>query len=173
MQLLMRMGNSQLNLPGYSAGSQYHLVISSVNGFLLMWDGLDDNHDILFVVNPMTCEYIELHSLPARRCVYGFGMSKISGQYKIICVDESRFCHVYTLGGECSWRRIVASTTTRLPALSYWSEYKHRHSFDYARFFNGNIHWLECDFENNYLVCYFDLETKLFTSFPSPLMSKS
>ena len=100
----------QFYLPPYST-SHHRLVISSVDGMLLLWDGLDENRDILSVVNPMTCEYAELPPLPTCGCLYGFEVSKLSGQYKILCVDKSRFSHVYTLGGESSWRRIPAPLT--------------------------------------------------------------
>ncbi|XP_042044544.1 uncharacterized protein LOC121790375, partial [Salvia splendens] len=152
----------QFDLPP-SSTPHHRFVLSSVDGLLLLWDGLDDNNDILFVVNPMTREYIDLPPLPARRCLFGFGVSKLSGQYKILCVDESRFCHVYTLGGECSWRRIPAPAAIRLP---HALKITYRPSLDYAIFLNGNIHWLACDLENNFLICCFDLETELFTSFP-------
>ncbi|XP_047955419.1 probable F-box protein At1g14315 isoform X2 [Salvia hispanica] len=128
----------QFYWPPYST-SHHRLVISSVNGLLLLWDGLDDNRDILFIANPMTCEYTELPPLPTR--------------------GESA----------SSWRRILAPLTTRLPTTKpLWDSVTLRPSLDYAVFLNGNIHWVACDLENNFLVCCFDLETELFTSFPLP-----
>ena len=96
---------------------------------------------------------------------------KLSGQYKILCIDESGFCHVYTLGGECSWRRISAPPTTRLPTIPSMG-FTPRPSLDSAVFYNGNIHWVTCDFGKNFFVCCFDLETELFTNFPLPPLNE-
>ena len=145
----------------------YHrLIIDSVNGLLLLWDGLDDHHNTLFIVNPITCEYVELPPQP-KKCLFGFGVSKLSGQYKILCVDESRSSYLYTLGGVL-WRSIKA-TTTRLPDKSGLSEnFQTRLWLDYILFFNGNLHWFATDSEGNFVICCFDLETEVFTSFSPP-----
>ena len=93
-------------------------IFGSVNGLILVWEGFDKHHFTLFVHNPITREYIEIPPLPKRRSVFGFGVSKLSGKYKIFCCNLSRLCHVYTLGGgrgEGSWRNIAAETT--LPNL--------------------------------------------------------
>ncbi|XP_042056041.1 putative F-box/kelch-repeat protein At3g22730 [Salvia splendens] len=144
------------------------VIIDSVNGLLLLWDGSDNHHNILFIVNPMTCEYIELPPLPTRRCLFGFGVSKLNGQYKILCVDESRTCDLFTLGegeGEGLWR-IIPSAATRLPDKSRVSRYlQTRLLRAYTLFFRGNLHWIATDFENNFVVCCFDFETDVFTSF--------
>ncbi|XP_047949590.1 putative F-box/kelch-repeat protein At3g22730 [Salvia hispanica] len=144
------------------------LVVGSANGLLLAWDGYDD---ILFVCNPFTSEYIELPRLPLGICITGFGVSKISGQYKILCGNQNhRSYHVYTLGrgGGC-WRSIaVAPTCGSIVSRN-----------NVGVFFNGNLHWLALglasnwhirwsDLEKSIVVCCFDLETELFTSFSLP-----
>ncbi|XP_047965574.1 F-box protein At3g07870-like [Salvia hispanica] len=152
----------------YSTPDHHRIVIGSVNSLILVWDGLDASNHCLFILNPITHEYIELPTLPARRCVFGFGVSKLSGQYKIICGDESRFCHIYSLGrGEGLWRSIPASSTTKLPYCGV-ARPPYSVPYDYALFLNGNIHWLATNFENNLLVSCLDLETELFTCFSLP-----
>ncbi|XP_047954272.1 uncharacterized protein LOC125200631 [Salvia hispanica] len=145
----------------------YHrLIINSVNGLLLLWDGPDNDHHILFIVNPMTCEYVELPPQPRRKCLFGFRVSKLSGKYKISCVDESSSCYLYALGGVL-WRSI--STTTRLPNKSSRPEYIQTRLLSvYILFFKGNLHWFATDYKANFVICCFDLETEVFTSFSPP-----
>ncbi|XP_047949588.1 F-box/kelch-repeat protein At3g06240-like [Salvia hispanica] len=131
-----------------------HLVVGSANGLLLFLDGCDDT---LFVCNPITREYVEIPRLPKRGCIAGFGVSKISGQYKILCRDQIRSYHVYTLerGGGC-WRRIAGPKFyPRMP----WGN---------VIFFNGYLHWLASDLKESLFVCCFDLETEVFTKFSLP-----
>ncbi|XP_047949604.1 putative F-box protein At3g16210 [Salvia hispanica] len=140
----------------HQSSVRYRVVVDSTDGLLLVRDG---RSNILFVCNPLTCEYVVLPPLPtfSRRCMFGFGVSRISGQYKILCGEESGSCHVYTLEGEGSWRSIstLAPGGSTVPGAI-------------AAFVNGNLHWLASDSEENHLVCCFDLETKLFTSFSLP-----
>ena len=132
-------------------------VVGSINGLLLVWDGWEKLNEIIFVCNPITSEYIELPRPPTRCCAFGFGVSKLSGQYKILCCDYSASCHVYTLGrGGGAWRSIGATIgRPRLPREN-------------AVYLNGNLHWLTSDPEGNPLICCFDFETELFTSFSLP-----
>ncbi|XP_042007439.1 putative F-box protein At3g16210 [Salvia splendens] len=132
-------------------------VVGSVDGLLLVRDGWKILNEILFVCNPIISEYIDLPRPPTRCCVFGFGVSKLSGQYKILCGDYCASCYVYTLGrGGGSWRSIGAAIgRPRLPREN-------------AVFLNGNLHWLTSDPERNPLICCFDLETELFTSYSLP-----
>ncbi|XP_047949586.1 putative F-box protein At1g33530 [Salvia hispanica] len=125
------------------------VVVGSANGLILVWNVIDSR---LCVCNPITSEYIKLPRQYTVSYVFGFGLSKLSGQYKILCG-----AHVYTLGreGGC-WRSIVGATGH--PRL-LWEN---------AVFFNGNLHWLTTDSKENFLVCCFDLETELCTSFSLP-----
>ncbi|XP_042044122.1 F-box/kelch-repeat protein At3g06240-like, partial [Salvia splendens] len=133
--------------------SHNRIVIDSANGLLLLRDGCAN---ILFICNPMTREYAELPPLPARSCFYGFGVSKLTGQYKILCANQFWSYCIYTIGQEEElWRSIAAPPCNTV------------HS-DYAVFFNGNLHRLEYDFKKNLFVCCFDLDTELFTGFSLP-----
>ncbi|XP_042010605.1 putative F-box protein At1g33530 [Salvia splendens] len=125
------------------------LVVGSANGLILVWNGIDSR---LCVCNPITSEYIKLPCQSPVSYVFGFGVSKLSGQYKILCG-----AHVYTLGREGGCWRSIAGATGSLRLL--WEN---------AVFFNGNLHWLASDSKENPLVCCFDLETELFTSFVLP-----
>ena len=133
-------------------------VIDSADGLLLVRDLCN----ILFLANPMTCEYVQLPPLSttSRPCLFGFGVGRISHQYKILCGQEdSESCHVYTLGGGGSWGSISAPSSPRIRPTPLC---------DSAAFLNGNLHWL---FQGEHLICCFDLETELFTIFsPPPLV---
>ncbi|XP_047978359.1 putative F-box protein At1g33530 [Salvia hispanica] len=130
------------------------VVIDSVDGLLFVWD-MSRNYELIpCIVNPMTREYIRLSHLPIHRFIYGFGVSKLSGQYKILLGDRWKPRHVYTLGPEVLLRSIREEVKTcRLDGNGD------------AKFLNGNLHWL-ADYPD--LVCCFDLETELLTTFSHP-----
>ncbi|XP_047945898.1 F-box protein At2g23160-like [Salvia hispanica] len=140
--------------------------IDSIDGLLLL---RDVSTYAYCICNPMTREYIVLPSVAKHSprgynySIHGLGVSKISGQYKILCCRVSRRsykCYVYTLGGGGSWR-IISATTPGLPE---------RHIFNKAVFCNGNLHWLasNSDFEEKQIICCFDLESELLTNFSIP-----
>ena len=137
---------------------RYSDVIDSTDGLLLARDGASNR---LFVCNPMTQEYVVLPHLYryAGRWIFGFGVSKISRQYKVLNFEETGSCYVYTLGEGGSWRSI-SSTAPGIPIPLNKN----------AIFCNGNIHWLVSyfDIKENFMVCCFDLDTELFTSFSLP-----
>ncbi|XP_047949589.1 putative F-box protein At1g33530 [Salvia hispanica] len=144
---------------GFPEGWNFHVVIASVNGLLAVWD--HDKYAIqMFVCNPMTREYAMLPPLMGAGFFFGFGVSKLSGLYKILYGDQYSSCHVYTLGRGSSGRewRSITSTAPGVPTLGG----------DCAKFLNGNLHWLVSNIEKNDLVCSFDIETELFTSFSPP-----
>ena len=60
-------------------------VVGSANGLILVRNGSVVS---FCICNPITSEYIELPRPPMHRCVFGFGVSKLSGQYKILCSDR-------------------------------------------------------------------------------------
>ena len=130
------------------------VVIDSVDGLILVKDKCPT---LLYVCNPITREYIELPFQSTWQGVFGFGVSKLSRQYKILYWN-SRFksCYVCTLGEE-SWRSIFEAAPG-MPILNY----------EIAAFFNGNLHWLASDEKKNKFICCFDLETELFASFSLP-----
>ncbi|XP_042010602.1 putative F-box protein At1g33530 [Salvia splendens] len=130
------------------------VAIDSVNGLILVWDKGRYDEFILCLVNPLTREYIELSHLHLHNSVFGFGVSKLSGQYKILLGDRWRPRHIYTVGGEGLLRSIAEKVEP--PRQSADGD---------AKFFNGNLHWL-ASFPD--VVCCFDLETEVFISFSRP-----
>ncbi|KAG8378373.1 hypothetical protein BUALT_Bualt08G0130800 [Buddleja alternifolia] len=121
--------------------------------------------------------YIELPSPEgavydySRAVTYGFGFSKMSGEYKVVRIYQERVrdpsdhslmsilkseCWVYTLGTR-SWRSIPPGYT-----------------FDYDShsngvFLSGNLHWLVGDLlKGPYLISCFNLETELFHRLSTP-----
>ncbi|XP_047949614.1 putative F-box protein At1g33530 [Salvia hispanica] len=152
--------NEQLfrfNVPIPYSGSS---IIGSANDMLLMWDIW---RDILFTFNPITRNYIKLDPLPTPirdGFAFGFGVSKLSGQYKILYVNRNRSYFVHNLlgQGKGGWRNIS-------PPPEWIYEVRD----DKAVFLNGNLHWLAYDIVWNPVLCCFDLETELFTSFSLPI----
>ncbi|KAH6763694.1 hypothetical protein C2S51_014943 [Perilla frutescens var. frutescens] len=152
-------------------------VHSSVNGLLLLLNpnGLPRNLDIY---NPITRDYIKLPSTQVQLDTFGFGVSKKSGQYKVVrlfheCIRprESGFfckidvnetkCEVYTLGTG-SWRII---NEPNVP-LRYTCDYNTAAA---AMFLNGNLHWWGRVLHDSSLcISCFDLETEVFTIFSAP-----
>ncbi|XP_047953519.1 putative F-box protein At5g50220 [Salvia hispanica] len=124
--------------------------------------GNPDNH--LFIWNPLTCQYIEIcrpkQSMSINfnyRLSLGFGVSQISGQYKVVCINRDGSAHhVYTLGtGE--WRRLEAGAASGFGFRSY------------GRIVcNGNLHWNVYDSTRPLLICGFDVETECFSIFSAP-----
>ncbi|XP_042010601.1 F-box protein At3g07870-like [Salvia splendens] len=147
----------QFGSPHYNCSRD---LVDSVNGLLLVWDSGHKYHLNLLICNPITSKYVELPLLPVGSSyIFGFGVSKLSGQYKIVSGDRWRPHHVYTLERGGLWRSIAAEeTTTRFSLPTHMS----------GAFFNGNLHWLASDSERNHVVCCFDLETELSTMFSLP-----
>ncbi|XP_073285965.1 F-box protein At3g07870-like [Primulina huaijiensis] len=147
------------------------VIEGSVDGFLFLRD-FSTRLDSLYICNPITREYI---ALPQPKFVvqnaynshYGFGLSSISGQYKVIWNNyhETRSCSnlqgnsveclVYTLGTG-SWRSVALGDPIQTLRSSM------------GVFLNGNLHWLAQDFNGHHLISCFDLETEIFEPF-SPL----
>ena len=138
---------------GYQEVVHNCIVAGSVNGLLL---AKEIYNSILFLCNLITRECVTLPPLHTFCCIFGFGVSKLSGKYKILCSNEFGSCHVCTLG-EASWRSISkAAPGRRLP------------DHYIASFSNGNLHWLAFNSQKKNFICCFDLETELFTSFSLP-----
>ncbi|KAH6763695.1 hypothetical protein C2S51_014944 [Perilla frutescens var. frutescens] len=164
----------------------HHIHIhSSVNGLLFLLKlHLRLRTRNLFICNPITRDYIKLpcprkYPSSKRKALlqadtFGFGVSKKSGQYKVVrlfhecttikvpdggwkTVDTERKCEVYTLGTR-SWRSIEPGVLLR---------------YDYydiaATFLNGNLHWWgHVLHDDSMWISCFDLETELFTIFSGP-----
>ncbi|CAA0809805.1 Unknown protein [Striga hermonthica] len=124
-------------------------IQGSANGLLFLRE-VNAQPNVLHICNPITREFIELesqekfvYSYPTI-VTYGFGVSRTTGQYKVVrvfheCTRDDNTnellgipkseCHVYTLGTR-SWRKI-AHDHAKL-------EYSCRST---GAFSNGNLHW--------------------------------
>ena len=138
------------------------------NGLLFL-----DSPDVLYVYisNPLTRQYIKLCLRDEYKSdsdyvmSFGFCMSKISGQYGVICINGcvSDSYHVYTLGtGTGTWRRVETG-----PASGCRFNY-----IDHYTVCNGNPHWAVCDSAQTLWISVFDLETECFSIFPAPALEE-
>ncbi|EYU22876.1 hypothetical protein ABFS82_03G107600 [Erythranthe guttata] len=135
----------------------------SVNGLLFMHPLSSISSDY-YICNPITREYIKfpyeqrlLEEDFKGTVNYGFGVSNVSGQYKVVKIVHVRksICHVYTLGTG-KWRRIACGA--RLG----------RNDYSNGAFINGCLHWFLQDYESSGLISCFDLETETFSTFSHP-----
>lgn len=133
-------------------------IHSSVNGLLFLCRYSRKPRG-LFVCNPVTRDYVKLPRPPGRRSdiiAFGFGVSKMTGQYKVVSLfDRASKCEVYTLGTG-SWKTIA-----------FEDELQYVVGLETV-FLNGNLHWLAFDAKYQRASC-FDLETEVFSSFAVPL----
>lgn len=149
-------------------------IVGSVNGMLCLREYGKKVYDALYICNPITREYIALPRIEA--CIefsdtseYGFGVSKITGQYKVVrsvhrhsnpqagpCSSIQNYeCLVYTVGTR-SWRHVQPG-----PPFGH---------YDLSRslFLNGNLHGSVqncCGSGDKFIYC-FDLESESFKPFP-------
>ncbi|XP_042066403.1 F-box protein At5g65850-like [Salvia splendens] len=129
----------------------------SANGLLLLKNACMDDH--LYVCNPITREFVELRGLVTRKGDrFGFGVSKISGQHKVVCHSHESGIHVYTLKARSMWRVVEAA-----PPFSDYCD-----SSICGAFFSGNLHWLVKSKTGDIHICCFDLETERFNTFLAP-----
>lgn len=138
------------------------VIHSSVDGLLFLCSNDYRYKRITYVMNPITRECIDVvaPSTTTRDpvLVFGFGVSKESGEYKIIRISQSQYwpcpaeerwcCEVITLG-ESSWRRI------KPPCF--------RFTFGSSTTLDGKIHWLGHYVDEK--ICVFDFETEVFSTF--------
>ncbi|KAL8510280.1 hypothetical protein ACS0TY_017184 [Phlomoides rotata] len=137
-------------------------IHSSANGLLFLRD-LSVGNTGLYVCNPITRDYIAIHcprefdQTYSHLATYGFGVSKMSGIYKVVRIFQESVdfpkleCHVYTLGTG-SWRRVESSSPVGYDGRSV------------GVFVNGNLHWMVFDQSNVPLISCFNLETDLFST---------
>ncbi|XP_042035037.1 F-box protein CPR1-like [Salvia splendens] len=89
-------------------------------------------------------DYISNQSLQ-----FGLGVSKVSGQYKVLCINEGVWSdshRVYTLGTG-TWRRVKAGAAS---SFRFWGV---------PIICNDNLHWRAYDSRNRiWVVCGFDVE---------------
>ncbi|XP_047953534.1 putative F-box protein At1g47730 [Salvia hispanica] len=134
----------------------------TANALLLLYSKSTKYVPHVYICNPMTREYTDLCFplyISKRVFKFGFGVSKISGKYKVVCIytDNGFNSHyVYTLGTD-KWKRVEAGAAS---GFIFWGQ-----SF----LCNHNLHWKVIDFWDNYSICGFDVETECCSiiSFPS------
>ncbi|XP_047961787.1 F-box protein At5g49610-like [Salvia hispanica] len=127
-------------------------LLSSANGLLLMQKFESEP----FICNPVIREYITLLSpRPTHAMVfferYGFGVSKMSGDYKVVRIfieglppNDQIGCQVYTIGTRL-WRKIAFVNPQKLYNRI-------------AVFLDGNLHWTESK-GSSWRIRSLDLET--------------
>ncbi|KVI02071.1 F-box protein At3g07870-like [Cynara cardunculus var. scolymus] len=148
------------------------LPVGSVNGLICLWQ-FGPEGDNTYICNPITREYM---ILPRQRyyregyaiIVYGFGVSLMTGEYKVIRTFQGDIppdpyvssrpslleAEVYTLGTN-QWRS--------LGHVPYWLNGFH------GPFLNGHFHWIVCEKDDaSEKLCTFDLDKETFQLFPSP-----
>ncbi|XP_042033563.1 F-box protein CPR1-like [Salvia splendens] len=115
----------------------------------------------LYICNPMTREYTEpsypLYILE-RVLKFGFGVSKISGEYKVVCINADNGFnthYVYTLGTG-KWRHIEAGAASD---YKFWAQ---------PILCNHSLNWTVIDLWYNNSICGFDVETERFSIFSFP-----
>ncbi|KAK6114753.1 hypothetical protein DH2020_007022 [Rehmannia glutinosa] len=150
-------------------------IEGSANGLLFLRE-INTQPNVFYICNPITRECLELqsqekfvYSYPTI-VTYGFGVSKITGQHKVVrifheCVRHpdthallripKSECHVYTLGTG-SWRKFSCNATFEYNCRSI------------GAFMNGNLHWLVSDLKGCHWISCFDLETEVFSKFSLP-----
>ncbi|CAA3031388.1 F-box At3g07870-like [Olea europaea subsp. europaea] len=147
--------------------------VGSINGLVCLRN-FGHEYDALYICNPITREYVNLPFLDRAfenpsQVTYGFGLSTISGKYKVVrifhegandpttgawlSISRSE-CHVHTLGTN-SWRDI------RDVPFGYSCR-------SVGPFFNGNLHWVIQDLEGSELISCFDVQKESFHPFPPP-----
>ncbi|XP_047938971.1 putative F-box protein At3g16210 isoform X2 [Salvia hispanica] len=131
-------------------------IQGSANGLLL----LKDDHKDLYVCNPFTRDFVELRGPPTSPLwgdYYGFGVSKITGQHKIVCHNVKTGFQVYALEAGSLWRGVEAAN----PSFD-------RCYTSVGAYVSGNLHWLVSNRRGIPYVCCFDLETERFSTFSVP-----
>ncbi|KAL1533736.1 F-box protein-like protein [Salvia divinorum] len=152
---------TDLDIPHGNLASIYRA--RQTNGLLLLYSSVEC---YIYICNPITRQYIELCCPVEYISIYvlsfGFGVSKISGQYKVVCINVfgSDPYSVYTLGTG-TWRRVEPG-----PASGC--------KFDFHAYVecNGNLHWIAYDSAKIFWICAFDLETECFSTLAAPTVDE-
>lgn len=165
------------------------VISGSANGLLLLVK-LSSQSENLYVCNPITRDYVEVPFpreilWPCPRVIkfpdtgkelldfshssinYGFGVSKITGQHKVVRIIHDSInahegqpvpgfgCHVHTLGTG-SWSPVDCGA---------WFSYG---AYTPGVLVNGNLHWIVSDSYSKMWISCFDLETEQFSNFSLP-----
>ncbi|KAL1533737.1 F-box protein-like protein [Salvia divinorum] len=147
-------------IPHGNGNSESICRAQQTNGLLLVYSSSERR---IHICNPITREYIELccpeQYISLQFVSFGFGVGKITGQYKVVCFNEdagSDSYHVYTLGTG-TWRRVEPGAASGCTFCF--------HAYTVC---NGNPHWTVYDSAQIFWICAFDLETECFSIFSAP-----
>ncbi|XP_047961860.1 uncharacterized protein LOC125206665 [Salvia hispanica] len=140
------------------------MVGIAANGLFLLYFQFGHPAILLFIWNPLTRQYIDIcrdeQSMSFNfnyKLSFGFGVSQISGQYKVVCINRDGSAHhVYTLGTG-TWRRLEAGAASGFGFHS-----------DGRIVCNGNLHWTVYDSTRPLSICGFDIEIESFSIFSAP-----
>ncbi|XP_041995563.1 F-box protein At1g67130-like [Salvia splendens] len=137
-------------------------IFGSANGLLLLKNLISNpSSDQLYVCNPITREFLELHA-PCLRDVdgYGLGVSKISGQHKVVLLNPVYGCHVLTLETGSSWKPVFFL-------------YECCCDSPIGAFVNGKLYWIVTKlWVDIHCICCFDVERERFSTFDVPVDAK-
>ena len=157
-----RLTNFYTQLGEAGESNPYSMVGIAANGLLLVYSQLGHPSIPLFIWNPLTRQCINLFS-PKQSISYifklsfGFGVSRISGEYKVVCINRDGSAHhAYTLGTG-TWRCLEAGAASGFAF-----------NLDGRVVCNGNLHWTVYDSTRPLLICGFDVETECFSIFSAP-----
>ncbi|KAG6417681.1 hypothetical protein SASPL_119868 [Salvia splendens] len=136
-------------------------ILGSANGLLLKNPKRNPSSDPLYVCNPTTREFLELHAPYLRDLdCYGLGVSKISGQHKVVLLNCRYRSFRLILERGSSWRRVF-------PPLFDWCY------SSVGVFVNGKLYWLITKWKEKIpCICCFDIETEHFSTFVAPVDAK-
>ncbi|KAJ9552266.1 hypothetical protein OSB04_016311 [Centaurea solstitialis] len=164
-------------LPVYKYSQLYQT--GSVNGLICLGQySLKINHDDAYICNPVTRELLILPRLRLWRegfleVVYGFGVSSLTGEYKVVRTFQAKVvqnghkparpsvmeAEVYTVGTG-HWR-ILGPTPVNY-RLNTSQEF-------YGPFLNSRCHWIVSNNEDAHdKICTFDIDKESFQLLPSP-----
>ncbi|XP_042032201.1 F-box protein At3g07870-like [Salvia splendens] len=154
---------TDFKIKGLMEGYRVRKHCVAANGLLLIYSRFSTP---FYICNPITREYTKLYCpvRPDHVMRFGFGVSEISGQYKVVCINsfpKSNLHYVYTLGTG-TWRRLEGG---RISGFEFYPVG--------CTVCNGNLHWIVVDSSHMQWICGFDLETERFSVFSLPLVGIS
>ncbi|XP_016494007.2 F-box protein At3g07870-like [Nicotiana tabacum] len=140
--------------------------VGSIHGLVcLYYKPLDNNVlDIVYIFNPTTRQYIELPEPKGlRNCpnlvTYGFGFDPMRMEYKVIRIYQVETHNINKEKYYTSEVQVYTLGTRFWRSVGYIKlRFERRYSGVY---FNGKLHWLVKDVEENESICFIDMHDEL------------